>query len=163
MKWWAIYTNLQVDVIVRVPHLGSGDSQGQETFLAPSAHKQTRNYDIECSNHHPSLSTLRQKELKARWNGEPYIQIYHWMSQSDYPIVGMERSRTRERFSTLCLQANPQLWHRVLKPPSLTINPQAKGIESKMKWWAIHTNLPLDVIVRLPHRRNGEIQNQGMF
>ena len=29
-----------------------GDSQGQETFLAPSAHKQTRNYDTECSNHH---------------------------------------------------------------------------------------------------------------
>ena len=42
-----------------LPHPWSGDSQGQETFLAPSADKQTRNYDIECSNHHPSLSTLR--------------------------------------------------------------------------------------------------------
>ena len=109
MKCWAIYTNLQVDVTVRVPHLGSGDNQCQKTFLEPYADKQTRNYDIECSNNHPSLSTLRQKELRARWNGEPYIQIYHWKSQSDYPIVGMERSRTRERFSTLCLQANPQL------------------------------------------------------
>ena len=38
-------------------------SQGQETFLAPSADKQTRNYDTECSNHHPSLSTLRPKGL----------------------------------------------------------------------------------------------------
>ena len=41
----------------------SGDNQGQETFLAPSADKQTRNYDIECSNHHPSLSTTRPKRL----------------------------------------------------------------------------------------------------
>ena len=32
-----IYTNLPVNVIVRLPHLRSGDSQGQETFLAPSA------------------------------------------------------------------------------------------------------------------------------
>ena len=54
-----IYTNLPVDVIVRLPHPRSGDSQGRETFLAPSAEKQTHNCDIEYSNHHPSLSTLR--------------------------------------------------------------------------------------------------------
>ena len=41
--------------IVRLPHPWSGDSQGQETFLAPSADKQTRNYDTECSNHHRSI------------------------------------------------------------------------------------------------------------
>ena len=29
----------------RLPHPRSGDSQGQETCLAPSADKQTRNYD----------------------------------------------------------------------------------------------------------------------
>ena len=38
------------NTIVRVPHPWSGDSQGQETFLAPSADKQTRNYDTECSH-----------------------------------------------------------------------------------------------------------------
>ena len=27
------------------------DSQRQETFLAPSADKQTHNYDTDCSNH----------------------------------------------------------------------------------------------------------------
>ena len=58
-----IYTNLPVNVIVRLPYPRSGDSQGQETFLAPSADKQTRNYDTECSNHHPSFSTLRPKGL----------------------------------------------------------------------------------------------------
>ena len=31
--------------IVRLPHPRSEDSHGQETFLAPSANKQTRNYD----------------------------------------------------------------------------------------------------------------------
>ena len=45
MRWWAIYTNLLVDAIVRLPHPRSGDSRGQETFLAPSADKQTRNHD----------------------------------------------------------------------------------------------------------------------
>ena len=40
-----IYTNLPVNVIATLPHPRIGDSQGQETFLAPSADKQTRNYD----------------------------------------------------------------------------------------------------------------------
>ena len=40
-----IYTNLQVSDIVRLLHPRSGDSQRQETFSAPSADKQTRNYD----------------------------------------------------------------------------------------------------------------------
>ena len=51
-------------------HSQSGDSQGQEVFLAPSTDKQTSNYDTECSNHHPSLSTLRSKGLscsKTKW------------------------------------------------------------------------------------------------
>ena len=65
-----IHTNLPVNAIVRLPHPRSGDSQGQETFLAPSGDKQTRNYDTECSNHHPSLSPLRPKGLsrsKMKW------------------------------------------------------------------------------------------------
>ena len=65
-----IYTNLPANAIVRLPHPRSRDSQGQETFLAPSADKQTRNHEIEYSNHHPSLSTLRSKGLsrsKMKW------------------------------------------------------------------------------------------------
>ena len=56
-------TNLSANAIVRLPLPRSRDSQVQETFLAPSADKQTRNYDIGCSNYHPSLSTLRSKGL----------------------------------------------------------------------------------------------------
>ena len=58
MSWFTnmqiyIYTNLPVSDIARLSHPRGGDSQGQETFLAPFADKQTRNYDTECSNHHP--------------------------------------------------------------------------------------------------------------
>ena len=51
-------------------HPWSRDSQSQEKILAPSADKQTCNYDTEYSNHHPSLSTLRSKGLscsKMKW------------------------------------------------------------------------------------------------
>ena len=64
------YTNLSVSDIARLPHPQNGDSQGQERFLAPFADKQTRNFDTECSNHHPSVSTLKSKGLsrsKMKW------------------------------------------------------------------------------------------------
>ena len=65
-----IYTNLPVNAIVGLPHPRSGESQSQETFLAPSADKQTRNYVRDCSNHYPSLSTISSKGLscsKMKW------------------------------------------------------------------------------------------------
>ena len=40
-----IHTNLPVSTIVRLPYPQSGDSRGQETFLAPFADTQTRSYD----------------------------------------------------------------------------------------------------------------------
>ena len=63
LNFLKLISNLPVSDIVGLPHPRSGDSQGQETVLAPSADKQTRNYDTEYSNHHPSLSTLRSKGL----------------------------------------------------------------------------------------------------
>ena len=65
-----IYANLPVNVIVKLLLPRSGDSQGQEVFLAPSADKQTRNYDTECSDPHLPLSILRSKGLsrsKMKW------------------------------------------------------------------------------------------------
>ena len=73
MKWWAIYPDLPVNAIFTLLHPQSGDIQGQETFLAPSADKQTRNYDT-----------------------------------------------------------------RVLKPPSLPVNPKVKGIEPKQDEMVSH-------------------------
>ena len=93
MKRWAIHANLPVDVIFRLPHRRSGESQNQETFLAPSAHKQTRNYDVECSNHHRFLSTLRPKKLshsKMKW----------WAIYKNVPvgvIIKLRHPRSGER------------------------------------------------------------------
>ena len=58
---------MPLTLIVRQPHSRSGDSQGQEMFLAPSADKQTRNHDTECSNHYPSLLTLRPKGTEPQF------------------------------------------------------------------------------------------------
>ena len=92
LKWWAIYANWSVNAMVRLTHLLSGVSQGQQTFLAFSADKLTRNYDTAFSNHHPFLSIPRLKGLSC----------------------------------------------------------------SKMKWWAIYTNLPVNTMVRLPDPHSGD-------
>ena len=52
-----MHTNLLVNFIVRLSHCRSRESQDQETSLAPTVDNQTRNYDTECSNCHPSLSS----------------------------------------------------------------------------------------------------------
>ena len=72
------FTNLPVDVIVRLPHPRSGDSQGQETFLTPSADKQTRNYDIECSYIYIYRQRERERERQREREREreSYIYIY---------------------------------------------------------------------------------------
>ena len=70
IKWWATYTNVPVNFTVRLLHPQIGVNQSQETFLAPSADKKTRNYHIECWNNHLSLSTLMPNGLgcsKIKW------------------------------------------------------------------------------------------------
>ena len=62
-----IYTNLPINVN-RLTLPWSEDSQGQKTFLAPSADKQSRNYDKGCSNtifpnYHKVLG-LNRSEIK---------------------------------------------------------------------------------------------------
>ena len=166
MKWWVICTNLPVDVIVGLSHPWSGESQGQETFLAPSADKPTCNYDIECSNHHPSLSNLRPKGLscsKMKW----------WDIYTNIPvdvIVRLTHAQSGERQGQetfLSSSAEKQTRNSDIEcpnhHPSLSTQ-RPKGLSrSKTKWWAIHTNLPMDVIVRLPHRQCGDSQGQETF
>ena len=166
IKWWAIYTNLPIYVIVRLPHPRNGDSQGQETCLAPSADKQTRNYDIECSNHHPSLSTLRS-------NGLSRSKIKWWAIHTNFAVNVIVRtthppsgdSRGKETFLPPSVDKQTRNYDRVSSShhPSLsTLSP--KGLSHrKIKWWAIHTKLPVDVIVRLSHRPSGEGHNQETF
>ena len=47
MKYWGIYENWPANAIVRLLQPWSRDSRGQETFLALSAGKESRNYDTK--------------------------------------------------------------------------------------------------------------------
>ena len=166
MKWWAINTNLPVDVIVRLPHPRTGNREGQETFLATSAETPTRNYDIECSNHHPSITNLRPKWLshsKMKW----------WAIHTNLPVDFIVRlthpwSGDSENHETFLPTSAEKLTRNYViecsnHHPSLS-TPSPKGLRrSKMKWWARYASLPVDVIVRLPHPRNRDSQCQETF
>ena len=166
MKWWAIYTNLRVDVIVRLPHPRRRDSEGQETFLAPSADKQTHNYDIQCSNHHPTLSTLRPKGLSCS-------NMKWWAIYTNLPvdvIVRLPNPRSRdtqneETFLAISPESQTRNYNTELSNHhhSLSTPTPKAWSRSKMKWWAIYTNLPMDVIVRLPHDWSRDRQDQQAF
>ena len=45
--------------------------------------------------------------VKFVWFIYIYIQIYQWMSQSDYPILGVEIARARKRFQHPLLTSKP--------------------------------------------------------
>ena len=166
MKSWVIYTNFPVDIILRLPHPPSADSQGQETSLAPSNDKPTRTYDIECSNHHPSLSTLRPKLLshsKMKW----------WAIHTKLPVDVKVRlppppsgdSQGKEKFLAPFFDKETRNYDRECSNyhPSLSTLRPKRLSHSKMKWWAIHANLPMDVIFRLPHPRSGHSHGQETF
>ena len=159
MKWWAIHTNIPVDVIVGLPHPRSGDRQNQKTFLAPSADKQIRNYHIECSNLHPSLSTLRPNGLsrsKRKWWAIHTNIPVHVIVRLPHPRSGY--SENQETFLALSADKQTLNYDRDFSNyhPSLSTL-MGKGLRrSKMKWWAMYTNIPVDVIVRLPHPGSGD-------
>ena len=166
MKYWAIYTNFPMDAILRPPHPRSGNSQGQETFSEPSADKQTHNYDIECSNHHPSLSRLRLQGLIHR-------RMKGWVIHTNLPvdvIIRLPHPRggdSRNDETSLATSADEPTGNYDIEcsndlPSLSTIRPRQLS-RSKMKWWAIYTNLPMDVMVRLPHRRSWNSLGQETF
>ena len=92
MKWWAIYTNLPLDGIVTLSDLRRGDSLRRESFLASSAEKQIYNYHMECSMHHPSLSTLSLKGLSLS-------KVTSWAINTNLPvnaIVSLSHSQSKD-------------------------------------------------------------------
>ena len=162
-KWWAIYTNLPVNATVKLPHLWSGNSQNQETFLASPVDNQTRKHDTDCSNHHPFLSTTRLKTL-CRGN------MKWWPIYTNLPINAIVRLPHPQSGNTQCQKtfvaptADNQTWNHdadcSIHHPSLS-TPRPKGsCRWKMKWWAIYTNFPMNAITRLPHPRSRDRQGQ---
>ena len=139
-----------MDVIVRLPHLRIGDNQGQETFWAPSADKPTRNYDIECSKHHPSLSNLRPKGLSRRkmkwWDiytnlpVDFIVRLLHPQSggsQSQETFLVRSGYKPTHNYDIECSNHQPSL--STLRPKGLSC--------SKMKWWVIYTSLPVYIYI----------------
>ena len=59
-----MHMNLPVNAVVRQLHPRSRNSQGQETFLAPSADNQTCNYETEYSNQPPVAVNTKVKGIK---------------------------------------------------------------------------------------------------
>ena len=148
-----------------LPHPRSRNSQGQKTFLAPSTDKQTRNHDIECSNHHPSLSTLRSKGLSLsnmKWWAihtnlpvNATIKLTHprsWDSQNRETFLAPFADKQTSNHDIECSNHHSSL--STLRSNGLS--------HSKMKWWAIYKNLPVNAIVRLPHSRSGEICSRNL-
>ena len=60
------YTNLPVNAIARQANSRIGDSQSEETLLAPFNDKQIRYYDTGCSNHPLYPSTLGHTDSITR-------------------------------------------------------------------------------------------------
>ena len=109
-----IYTNLPVNIIVRLLHPRSGDSHGQETFLASSADKQTRNYDADCSNHHLSLSTLESKGIDPR---DLYITlkgfVYKLFETKGPSFLYYAYTLSLEQYSIINI-----LWYNIFRAPT---------------------------------------------
>ena len=166
IKYRVISTNLPVNVIDRLPNHWSKDSQGQQTFLAPSPDKQTGDHDIECSYHHPSLSTLRPKGLSRR-------KIKSRVIYTNLPVNVIVRLSHPRRGESQCQQrflapsANKQTHNHNIEwsnHHSSLSSLRPKGLcRSKIQLWAIYTNLPVNIMVRLPNPWSGYRQGQETF
>ena len=113
-----------------------------------------------CSNHHTSLSALSSKGLSPRrmkfWAIYLNLAVNAkvWLS---HPCQGWET------FLESCADKQTHNYDtRVLKRPSIPLWSKALS-HSRMKWWTIYTNLPVNAIVRLPHPRSGDSQGQKTF
>ena len=152
-----------MDVLVRLPHPRSGDSQNQEALLARSAEKPTRNYDIECSNHHPYLSTPSPNGLsrsKMKWSAIHTNLKVEVIVRLPHPRIG--NNHGLETFLTPSADKQTRNYDIECSSHHSSVSTQTpKGLSrSKMKWCTIYKNLPVDVIVRLPHPRSRDSQGQ---
>ena len=166
IKWWVMYANLIVYVIVRLPNHWSRDSQGQQIFLAPSPDKQTRDHDIECSNHHPFLSTLRPRGLSRRKIKYRVVSTNvpvnvidrlpnHWSkdSQGQQTFLAPSLDKQTGDHDIECSNHHPFL--STLRPRGLS--------RRKIKYRVVSTNVPVNVIDRLPNHWSKDSQGQQTF
>ena len=72
---------LAVNVIVRLPNPQSGDNQGKETFLAPTADKQTRNYDTDLK---PTSLPITTKVKRIEMQQDETVSYIHKFTRKCY-------------------------------------------------------------------------------
>ena len=121
MKWWAIYTNLPVNTIVRLPHPWGRDSQGQETLLAISADKQTLH--VKMAAHLLRLSFSAKNHLSVylksntQYNCHCQFFIFLFFFCHTFPgflyrkKLDMVDSTTKFNSSWNCHIADAECWH----------------------------------------------------
>ena len=144
----------------------SRDIQGLETFLETSGDKKILNYDTEWSNQPPSLSALSSDWLSGS-------MIKCWAICTNLPLNVIVRllhppggdSQDHERFSASCeyeqtLNYNIESSNR--RSCRLTLRPKELSFRN-IKWWAIYTNLPVNIIVCLPYTCSGGSQGQEKY
>ena len=153
-------------MVVRLPHLRSGDSQGQYKLWALSTDKLTLKYDTECSNHHTSLSNLRLKEL--RYSKMKWWTIYTNISVNAIVRLPHPQSRDRQAQKTFLAPSAEKQTNNYGRGfsnhhPSLSTLRSMWLSLSKMKWCVVYTNLPINAIVTLPHPRSRNSQGQETF
>ena len=140
-----------MNVRVTQPYPQSRDSQGKDTVLASSAGKKTCNYDTECSNRHPSLSTLKPK-------GQGLSKMKWWAIYRNLPVnlrfrlpdPWREVSHDQENFLAPSADKETCSYDKECsshQPTLSTLRPKRVSC-SKMKRRTIFKYLPLNVIVR---------------
>ena len=158
MKWWAKFTNLQLNPIVSPPHPQSGDSLNQDAFLASSGNFQIQSYAKEYSNHHRSKSTPMPNRLscsKVKW-----WAIYTNLVVTTIVTITPPHPRSRDSlFQEKFFARFPdnKSWNYDTKSLNHSRSqsiPRSQGSScSKMKWRPLYTYLPVNAIVRPPHQR----------
>ena len=104
-----IYTNLPVSDIVRLPHPRSGDSQGQETFLAPSADKQTRGNISYTPSNFPKTVLIKVYTRMASCDINTVllkISLYaQWLSEYSCSQTVAVKIHTQKRLVAILIQS----------------------------------------------------------
>ena len=109
MKRCAIYTNLQVNAIVRLCHPHSGDTRRQETYLVPSAEKQSLKCDTRVLKQ-PSFTINSKVKGTGPYQDEMVSHIYKFTSKchsQTTPSLEQKQPGYRKRFQHSLLIRKP--------------------------------------------------------
>ena len=97
-------------MIIRLSHLQSGDSHGQQTFLAVSADKQTHNYDTKCYIY-IYIYIYRERERERERERDREIEIDRQIDRQ----IDIDRCATSQFIDDLCAINNDDEFSKSFK------------------------------------------------